>query len=207
MGKIICLFLKRIFDLVFGAMIIILFLPWMLLVSLFIKLDSKGPVFFAHDRIGFQSRKFKCWKFRTMHTGAEEKLNWLLLSNEEIKAEYERNCKLRDDPRVTRVGRFLRKTSIDELPQLWNVLKGEMSIVGPRPITEQELTRYGDGVKIYWQMKPGITGLWQVSGRSDTDYQERVRLDCCYARTWSLWLDVVIIFRTIGVVLSCRGAY
>jgi lipopolysaccharide/colanic/teichoic acid biosynthesis glycosyltransferase len=130
-----------------------------------------------------------------------------LAQHPELALEWERNQKLKDDPRVTRIGKFLRRTSLDELPQLWNVLKGEMSLVGPRPIIQEEVARYGDRFSLYTQVYPGLTGLWQVSGRNDTSYDERVRLDTYYVRNWSLWLDIYLLARTAGVVLAGRGAY
>jgi lipopolysaccharide/colanic/teichoic acid biosynthesis glycosyltransferase len=142
-----------------------------------------------------------------MVTNAEEALKKHLAENPELQKEWDRDHKLRNDPRVTRVGKFLRKTSLDELPQLWNVLKGEMSLVGPRPIVEAEVKKYGAGYDFYTKVPSGLTGLWQVSGRNDTTYQERIRLDCFYVGNWSVWLDLCILFRTVSAVLLRKGAY
>jgi Undecaprenyl-phosphate galactose phosphotransferase WbaP len=198
---------KRIVDLMIGSAALLLSLPIMMLISLIIKLDSQGPVFFFHTRIGRNGKTFKCWKFRTMHANAEEILGKLLMENPLLQIEWQKNFKLKDDPRVTRVGRLLRKTSLDELPQIVNVLKGEMSLVGPRPVVAQELARFGPYVNSYLRVRPGITGLWQVSGRSDTDYFERVHLDNWYTWNWSIWLDIVILLRTVVIVFNRRGAY
>ncbi|MEM3434110.1 MAG: sugar transferase, partial [Candidatus Methanomethyliaceae archaeon] len=170
-------------------------------------LDSPGPVLFRHRRLGLGGREFWCYKFRTMHVNAEEVLQKLLASDPALRAEWERDFKLRNDPRVTRVGRLLRRTSLDELPQIFNVLKGEMSLVGPRPIVEKEVPRFGLFASDYFSVRPGVTGLWQVSGRNDTGYEHRVRLESWYVRNWSLWLDLTVLIRTIGVVLARRGAY
>ena len=142
-----------------------------------------------------------------MHINAEQLLDSFLQSNPNLRAEWEQNFKLRNDPRVTRIGRFLRKTSLDELPQLWNVLRGEMSLIGPRPIVDAEVDRYGTVYEMYRRIRPGISGVWQVSGRSDTDYSGRVKLDAYYVRNWSVWLDIVILARTVRSVVLGRGAY
>lgn len=172
-----------------------------------VKLDSSGPAFYGHRRLGADGKHFLCWKFRTMHVNAEQRLDEFLQDNPYLRAEWEENFKLRNDPRVTRVGRFLRKTSLDELPQLWNVLRGEMSLVGPRPIVDAEVPKYGATYGMYRRIRPGITGFWQVSGRSDTGYQERVNLDAYYVHNWSVWLDLVILARTVRSVVLSRGAY
>jgi undecaprenyl-phosphate galactose phosphotransferase len=166
-----------------------------------------GPVFFGHTRIGKNGKLFKCWKFRSMVTNSQEVLKELLENDPEARAEYERDFKLRNDPRVTPIGRFLRKSSLDEIPQLFNVLRGEMSLVGPRPIVEAEKRYYAEGFVYYTAVKPGITGLWQVSGRNDTGYDLRVKLDKQYVRDWSVWKDIGILFRTVHVVLAKKGAY
>jgi lipopolysaccharide/colanic/teichoic acid biosynthesis glycosyltransferase len=150
---------------------------------------------------------FECLKFRTMVPDADRELHTLLESNEELKAEWIQNHKLKDDPRITAIGRFLRRTSLDELPQLWNVLRGDMSLVGPRPIVREELLRYGRSASVYLAVKPGITGLWQTTGRNNTDYRRRVAMDVYYVRNQSLWLDAYILLRTTGVVLGGTGAY
>ena len=181
--------------------------PIILLISIMIKLDSKGPVFYGHTRLGIGGNKFKAWKFRTMAPNANQVLDDYLADNPELKQEWETTFKLQDDPRVTRTGRILRKLSLDELPQLWNVFLGEMSLVGPRPIVDDEIGYYGDRFDLYSFVLPGITGLWQVSGRSDTSYDGRVSLDEYYVRNWSIWMDIYIMARTISVVLMRKGAY
>ncbi|MFZ5649824.1 MAG: undecaprenyl-phosphate galactose phosphotransferase WbaP, partial [Bacillota bacterium] len=201
------MFIKRLFDLAAGGLILALLLPLMALIALAVKCDSPGPVIFAHRRIGRGGREFKCYKFRTMVVNAEAVLQELLSKDPALRAEWERDFKLKNDPRITRVGRFLRRTGLDELPQIFNVLKGEMSLVGPRPIVKKEVLRFGPYIDDFYLVRPGITGLWQVSGRNDIDYPERVRLESWYVRNWSLWLDITILIRTVGVVLARRGAY
>jgi Undecaprenyl-phosphate galactose phosphotransferase WbaP len=197
---------KRALDF-FGAGVGgLLISPLLLTTILLIKLDSPGPAIYGQQRVGTGGRTFRCWKFRTMCAEAEETLNEHLQGDPTLRAEWERDQKLRDDPRVTRIGRFLRETSLDELPQLWNVLKGEMSLVGPRPIVEAEIPRYGTMYQLYKRVRPGISGPWQVGGRSDTGYAERVSLDAYYVRNWSVWLDLVILGRTAATVVSRRGA-
>jgi lipopolysaccharide/colanic/teichoic acid biosynthesis glycosyltransferase len=147
------------------------------------------------------------WKFRTMHVDGERLLTELFQSDPGLQAEWQENRKLTNDPRVTRIGRFLRVTSLDELPQLWNVLRGEMSLVGPRPILVEEISKYGEVYQLYKRMRPGITGLWQVSGRNDTSYEERLEMVAYYVRSWSIWLDLVILARTPGNLVLRRGAY
>ncbi len=199
--------LKRALDLtgvLIGGSVL---LPFLAIIALLVRLDSPGPAFFGHDRLGQHGRRFRAWKFRTMVSNADRLLNQTLQASAETKAEWERDQKLKDDPRVTRLGRWLRRTSLDELPQLWNVLKGEMSLVGPRPIVESEVGRYSDRFDLYTQVLPGITGLWQVSGRNETSYQERVSLDAYYVRNWSLWLDLYLLARTVWAVMWGKGAY
>lgn len=200
-------FAKRVLDLVLGIFAALVAAPVCALIAAAIRLDSRGPVFFGQERIGRDGRRFRAWKFRTMVPNAAEVLSAHLSANPQLRAEWERDQKLRHDPRVTRVGRFLRAMSLDELPQLWNVLCREMSLVGPRPIVDSEVARYGDSFDVYKRVRGGITGLWQVSGRSDTTYAERVYLDSWYVRNWSVWLDLCILFRTIAVVLFRKGAY
>jgi undecaprenyl-phosphate galactose phosphotransferase len=168
---------------------------------------SRGPALFKHRRVGQGGKIFNCLKFRTMVPNADKVLQDLLDSDREIKEEWLRDHKLRHDPRITRLGRFLRRTSLDELPQLWNVLRGEMSLVGPRPVVPDELRRYGNRVTVLLSARPGITGLWQISGRSDTDYRRRVALDVCYVRSCNLPLDVYILAKTLPVVFARSGAY
>ena len=198
---------KRVLDLAMILAGAVLVFPLMALVSLLIKVGSPGPVFYCQQRIGRDGRRFQAWKFRTMVQNAEGVLESYLNSNAEYRAEWDRDHKLRNDPRVTRVGSWLRKTSLDELPQLWNVLRGEMSLVGPRPIVDAEIDKYSESFAQYVKVIPGITGLWQVSGRNDTTYAERVALDSFYARNWSPWLDLFILACTIKVVLRREGAY
>ena len=198
--------IKYVLDLSATVVGGLLISPLLIAITIAIKLDSPGPAFYAHRRVGIGGNHFRCWKFRTMHTNAEQLLNRFLQGKPDLQAEWEQNFKLRNDPRVTRVGRFLRKTSLDELPQLWNVLRGEMSLIGPRPIVEAEISRYGTVYEMYQRIKPGISGFWQVSGRSDTSYAERVKLDAYYVHNWSVWLDLVILVRTVGCVILGRGA-
>ena len=199
--------LKRGFDLFMSLAGMVVALPVGILIALAIYIDSPGPVIFAHLRIGQNKRVFPCYKFRTMVPDAEEKLRAYLLENPNAMAEWQDSFKLKEDPRITRVGRFLRKTSLDELPQLLNVLKGEMSLVGPRPIVRREIIKYGEYFRDFALVPPGITGMWQVNGRSDTTYDERVRMDSWYVRNWSVWIDMVYLLKTVKVVISGRGAY
>jgi Undecaprenyl-phosphate galactose phosphotransferase WbaP len=198
---------KRAFDVVVALIGLMAGLPVMLLLAALVKLSGPGPVFYLHTRVGRRGRPFKACKFRTMRVNGDEILREHLAGFAAARAEWESARKLRRDPRVTAVGRFLRVTSLDELPQLWNVLKGEMSLVGPRPIVESEIAYYGKVFKLYTTAKPGITGLWQVSGRNDVGYDERVKLDEFYVRHWSPWLDVYILAKTIAALLQRRGAY
>ncbi|MBU4524562.1 MAG: undecaprenyl-phosphate galactose phosphotransferase WbaP [Desulfomicrobium sp.] len=190
--------------------LIFVFLPIILLLSLaiaiWIKKDSTGPVLFCQKRIGLDGKDIVIWKFRTMVQEAGEVLEECLATDSDMRAEWDQNHKLTCDPRITRVGRILRKTSLDELPQLWNVLRGDLSLVGPRPIVWDEVVKYQGGFALYKKVKPGLTGLWQVSGRSDTTYAERVRLDAYYVRNWSIWFDIYILLKTPGEVFRCRGA-
>ena len=197
---------KRVLDLAGSALGGLLIIPLVATIVVLIKLDSPGPAFYGHWRIGAGGRHFRCWKFRTMQPHAERLLEEYLRANPDLRAEWEENQKLRDDPRVTRVGRFLRASSLDELPQLWNVLRGEMSLAGPRPIVDAEVHKYGNVYELYKRIRPGMSGFWQVAGRSDTTYAERVAIDSHYVRNWSVWFDVVILARTIKIVLLGRGA-
>ncbi len=199
--------LKRVLDLLGAVVGGALISPLLLAIIVLIKLDSPGPVFYGHRRLGAKGEHFRCWKFRTMATDAERLLNEHLQKNPDLQAEWEENHKLREDPRVTRVGRFLRKFSLDELPQLWNVLRAEMSLTGPRPIVDAEVAKYREDYVLYKRIKPGMSGFWQVGGRSDTDYEERVAMDSYYVRNWSVWLDIIILARTVKIVLAGRGAY
>ncbi len=197
---------KRLFDTLVAALLLVLLLPMMLLIALLLKLEG-GSVLFAHQRIGKNGRKFDCYKFRSMVPNAEQQLQSLLQHNAHLKAEWDKEHKLKDDPRISRMGDFLRRTSLDELPQLFNVLKSEMSLVGPRPIVEEELQKYGLDKSYYLMVRPGMTGLWQVSGRNDVDYETRVYLDAWYVKNWSLWYDLAILFKTVKVVFGRNGAY
>lgn len=198
--------LKRGFDIMVSFLLILLLSPVLAYIGWKVSRDGGSPIY-GHERIGLKGRKFKCLKFRSMIINSKEVLDNLLATNTEARAEWEKDFKLKNDPRITPIGHFIRKTSLDELPQLWNVLKGEMSLVGPRPVVEAELERYGDDVDYYFMTKPGMTGLWQVSGRNDTDYATRVYLDAWYVKNWSLWYDIAILFKTVGVVLNRDGAY
>lgn len=182
-------------------------LPFIILIALLIRLDSPGPILYGQIRIGQNGESFKAWKFRSMVRNADLALESYLETHPELRASWERDHKLRNDPRITRVGRFLRQTSLDELPQLWNILRGEMSLVGPRPIVDEEIQRYGEKFGLYTKVTPGLTGLWQVSGRNNLEYEERVSLDAYYVRNWSVWLDLYILIRTVWVVISGEGAY
>jgi lipopolysaccharide/colanic/teichoic acid biosynthesis glycosyltransferase len=178
----------------------------MLVIVLLLRKDG-GPVIYRHWRIGRDGRSFQCLKFRSMVPNADDVLRELLAQDAGLKREWARHHKLRSDPRVTALGRFLRRTSLDELPQLWNVIRGEMSLVGPRPVVRQELLRYGRNIRAYLSARPGVTGLWQVHGRNDTDYRRRVVLDTYYVKRRSLLLDLYILLKTVRVVLGGRGAY
>lgn len=197
--------IKRFIDIIGGLVGIILFSPLCLFLIIAIKLDSPGPAIFVHKRYGKGGKFIKVYKFRSMYQNAEEMMKYL---TPEQKKEWEENFKLKDDPRVTRIGKFLRKTSLDEIPQFFNVLKGDMSLVGPRPIVEKELAKYGEYANKLLSVKPGITGLWQVNGRSDITYRERVLLDMEYIDNRSLLLDMKILFKTIFIIFKkSAGAY
>lgn len=199
-------FIKRLFDIVTSTTLLILLSP--LFIYLYFKISRDGgSVVYGHTRVGMQGKKFNCYKFRSMVINSQEVLAHLLATDPVAKAEWDKDFKLKNDPRITKIGHFIRKTSIDELPQLLNVLKGDMSLVGPRPVTEKELERYRQYVKYYLAVRPGITGLWQISGRNDITYNERIRLDVRYIITWSLLKDFIILFKTISVVLFRKGAY
>lgn len=197
---------KLILDKTFAAAAMIFFAPFVIVIAVILKAGGDGPVVFAHARIGQGGRPFQCWKFRTMVVDAQERLQSYLDENPDAKSEWESNRKLTNDPRITCLGHFLRKTSLDELPQFWNVLRGDMSLVGPRPITQDESQYYGNRFDYYLAVRPGITGLWQVSGRGTSSYEERVQLDVEYVTTRSLWKDLRIVIKTIKVVLSQAGA-
>ena len=200
-------FVKTIFDYILTFFGTIAISPILLVIAAWIYKDSPGPVVFKHIRIGKNGKPFPCYKFRSMCVDAKEKLEELLENDPAAREEWERDFKLKNDPRITKSGAFLRKTSLDELPQIFNVLRGEMSLVGPRPIVEAELVKYGELVEDYLSVKPGITGMWQVSGRSDTTYEERVQMDSWYVRNWSVWLDIMLLWRTFKSVIKQKGAY
>jgi len=196
---------KRILDFVGAALALILCAPVMIFV--YLMLGASGSVIFVQRRVGRDGRLFGCYKFRSMVHDAEKVLAEHLRRNPAARDEWERNFKLVDDPRITRFGRWLRRTSVDELPQLFNVLRGEMSLVGPRPIVQEEIGLYGNKIRAYYSCRPGLTGLWQIHGRNLVAYERRVVLDAIYARRQSMKLDVIILLKTVGVVLSGRGAF
>jgi Undecaprenyl-phosphate galactose phosphotransferase WbaP len=199
--------IKRLMDLSIVGLGGLIILPFLLIIAGLVKLGSRGPVLYGHSRLGLDGKPFKALKFRSMVVDADKKLESLLASDSKLREEWEASQKLKDDPRVTRIGRLLRRTSFDEFPQLLNILKGEMSLVGPRPVTESEIAKYGENYRRIFSVKPGLTGLWQVSGRSDTDYTERVSYDTYYLQSWSVWLDLWILYRTPGAILKGKGAY
>ena len=201
--------IKKIFDLIFSSFILVICLPLFFIIAILIKLSSRGSIFFFQERIGKNNVRFKCIKFRTMYPEAKDILENLLIKDNKLRLEFEETHKLKNDPRVTKIGKFLRKTSLDELPQFINVLKNEMSIVGPRPIVKEEKKRYGKNLKKFLSIKPGITGLWQVSGRNNLSYKRRVELDLNYIENFNFLMDIRIIIRTFGVILFPldRGAY
>jgi exopolysaccharide production protein ExoY len=199
---------KRIFDVCFSLGALIVTFPLIFLLGIMIKTTSRGPLIYSHKRLGRGGRAFPCYKFRTMYEDADQRLEELLKSSPETKEEWEKTFKLKHDPRVTPFGRFLRRTSLDELPQFFNVLIGDLSVVGPRPIVEEEASKfYGKQALKILSIRPGLTGLWQVSGRSNTTYRERVSLDLTYLKTRSLGLDLKLIAQTIPAMISSRGAY
>ena len=201
--------IKNFCDILFSFLILISFIPLFLIIALLIKLSSRGPIFFLQERIGKNNVPFKCIKFRTMYPEAKDILQNLLNKDEKIKKEFEETHKIKNDPRITTIGKLLRKTSLDELPQFINVLRNEMSIVGPRPIVKAEKKKYGKNLIKVLSIKPGITGLWQVSGRNNLTYKKRVRLDINYVKNYNLLMDIRILIRTFGVILFPldRGAY
>jgi undecaprenyl-phosphate galactose phosphotransferase len=200
-------YMKNIFDYLTALSLILIFSPLLILLYLIVYFSTNGHPLFKHRRIGLNGKKFNVYKFRTMYIDADKKLEELLEENEESRIEWENDFKLKDDPRITKIGTFLRKTSLDELPQLINVLQGKMSLIGPRPIIDQEIVKYGEYFDYFTAVKPGITGLWQVSGRNDIDYDERVQLDVWYVRNWSINLDIQILLKTVLVVIGRKGSY
>ena len=198
---------KRAFDIALILCSLPLTLPVCLLTALFVKLTSPGPVLYGHKRVGLNGKEFKCWKFRSMYIDADKQLKKILKENPEMKKQWDRDRKLENDPRVTPFGKFIRKTSLDELPQLINIFVGQMSFIGPRPVMQDELERYGKKADYILSVLPGLSGMWQTSGRSDTAYEDRVTLDAYYIQNWSIWLDIWILIKTVWVVLAGKGAY
>jgi len=199
--------IKRALDLGLVLALSPLAFPLIVLIALAIKITSPGPVFYGQTRCGRGGGAFVAWKFRSMYTKAGELLEKCLASDPSLREEWRQCQKLRKDPRITQLGRFLRRTSLDELPQLWNIMRGQMSFVGPRPIVAEEVARYGDGFALYKKVTPGLSGMWQISGRNNLAYEQRITLDLYYVRNWSVWLDLHILVRTIRVVLRGDGAY
>jgi Undecaprenyl-phosphate galactose phosphotransferase WbaP len=199
--------IKRFLDLTIVIIGGIIILPFLLLLALLVKVSSPGPVIYGHTRLGLNGKHFKAYKFRSMVANADKRLHELLASDPAIREEWEASHKLKNDPRITKIGKLLRRTSFDEFPQLINVLKGDMSLVGPRPIVDDEVKKYGEDFNRIFSVKPGMTGLWQVSGRSDTDYNERISYDTYYLQSWSVWIDLWVLYQTIWVVIKGKGAY
>ena len=202
-------FIKRIFDIVFALFVLTIFSPVYLILMMLVAINSRGPIFYVQQRIGKNHQPFNCIKFRTMVDNADRMLDTIMEDSEQMRQEFQDSFKLKQDPRITEIGKFLRLTSLDEFPQFWNVLKGEMSVVGPRPLVPEELPRYGRKINTVLQIKPGITGLWQVSGRNDIPYPKRVKIDVYYATSHNWLLDLWIVYKTIGVIIFPRnnGAY
>jgi lipopolysaccharide/colanic/teichoic acid biosynthesis glycosyltransferase len=201
--------IKRLFDIFFSLFIIIFFSPIYVLLMVLIAISSPGPIFYIQQRVGRNYRSFRCIKFRTMVSNADDLLATMMGNCPQMREEFEDSFKLKHDPRITKIGKFLRLTSLDEFPQFWNVLRGDMSVVGPRPLVPEELSKYGHRIDTVLKIKPGITGLWQVSGRNDIPYPKRIQIDVYYATTHNWLLDLWIVFKTIGVVIFPRnnGAY
>jgi Undecaprenyl-phosphate galactose phosphotransferase WbaP len=198
---------KRAFDVAFGLLIGLATLPFYLAIALLIRLDSPGPAVFAQERLGRAGRRFPCYKFRTMMAeGAEEALQKLLETDPTARLEYQKYHKLAHDPRITRVGSMLRKFSLDELPQIWNVLRGDLSLVGPRAYLPRELADMQSDANLILKTRPGLTGWWQVMGRHSTTFEQRLQLDIYYLSTWSLWLDIYILIKTAWIIMSGHGA-
>ncbi|SCA64079.1 Exopolysaccharide production protein ExoY [Chlamydiales bacterium SCGC AG-110-P3] len=207
-GKIRHLPGKRLFDIIFSATTLLALSPLFLLLAIIVKVTSRGPTFYGHERVGRGGRKFHCYKFRTMHRDADQRLVNLLASDKTLAAEWKASHKLKHDPRVTSVGKFLRQTSLDELPQFWNVLRGDLSVVGPRPVVETEMVRFlGERSSKILSIRPGLTCVWQVSGRSNTSYDTRVAMDLDYVHNHSLGMDLKLIAKTIPAMISSHGAY
>ena len=201
--------IKRTGDVLFSSLILSIGFPLFVFLAILVKTTSPGPIFYIQERVGRNFKRFGCIKFRTMNVNAEDLLSNVLANSPSMRKEFERDYKLKKDPRITFLGKFLRRSSLDELPQFLNVLRGEMSIVGPRPIVENELPRYGEYMEEIASVRPGLTGLWQVSGRNILSYEKRVSLDLYYARERSFVMDLIIMLKTFGVLLfpADRGAY
>ncbi len=199
--------LKRIMDLAIAVPAMVLLVPIYMIIALVVFIDDGRPIIFSQKRRGQNGRYFTCYKFRTMVADAPERLEQVLANDPEKRAEWEETQKLKHDPRLTRTGGFLRRFSLDELPQLWNIIRGDMSVVGPRPIVESEVRRYGDDIRHYDSVRPGVVGLWQINGRNDTTYQRRVELDVEYAQNRSVSYDASILLKSVPVILGRRGAY
>ncbi len=200
---------KRLFDIAFSLFMLVAFSPVYLLLALLIAISSTGPIFYIQERVGKNYKRFNCIKFRTMVSNADEVLVQMMQTSPQLQQEFESNFKLKHDPRITLIGRWLRITSLDEFPQFWNVLMGDMSVVGPRPLVEEELPKYGCHIEQILTIRPGITGLWQVSGRNDIPYPRRVQIDLHYVKFRTFWLDLWIVLKTVGVVVIPKdnGAY
>ncbi len=198
--------LKRTVDCIGSLVLIIIFSPVLAIIALLIRRDG-GSSIYKQERIGYGGKTFKCYKFRSMVMNSQQRLEEVLATDPKAREEWENDFKLKNDPRITAIGNFLRKTSLDELPQLFNVLQGDMSLVGPRPVVPDELPRYGALTQKYLSARPGMTGLWQVSGRNDVTYRERVSLDCYYIENWKLHTDFVLMLKTVTVIFHGKGAY
>jgi Undecaprenyl-phosphate galactose phosphotransferase WbaP len=199
--------LKRLFDIILSSSILVILSPLFIIVAVLVKLADPGPIMFCHTRVGYGGRKFQCLKFRSMVADADRLLRNRLESDPKARREWDRTQKLTNDPRITPIGKFLRQSSLDELPQLINVMRGEMSLVGPRPVAPSETKRYGDKLPLYLKARPGLTGIWQVSGRSNCVYNQRIEMDADYVTNWCFSRDVAILLRTPGAVFARRGSY
>ena len=198
---------KRVYDVIVASLVLLLTFPILVIVALMLKLTDPGPVIYKHVRVGLWGRRFTCFKFRTLVVDLENALEASAYNDPGARTEWDQNQKLINDPHVTPVGQFLRESSLDELPQLFNVLRGDMSLVGPRPIVPSEMSRYGDRLGLYVSARPGLTGAWQISGRSDCGYDKRVELDAHYVSNWRFSTDLSILLRTVGAVIDRKGSY
>ena len=198
--------LKRGFDIVVASLILVVLAPFFVMLTILIKMTDPGPIIYQHSRVGYQGKQFSCVKFRTMVVDSESRLRTLLDADPAAREEWELHRKLKSDPRITPLGSLLRNSSADELPQLINVIRGDMSLVGPRPVVSEELEHYGEHAKLYLATRPGMTGSWQINGRSDVSYESRVAFDADYVRDWCLSTDLLILIRTVGAVIRQRGS-